>query len=598
MRLGKIRRKDVADISVILIFAGFVLLCCCAYADKFDSLNFQAQQFINQNKIEEGLKFFDTQEDKNYKDYFKAYLLYKQLCLWEKEKNWEDFYSKGSNYRERIIELLSPLKRLSSRNILKIYAYALLGIVYKKNQDPLYQEVFQNLQNLIEEYLEETEDIEGIIKVQNFLYQEGLKTFSRKVYKKLFDFIIASPQKVDYSVLKKIALKTLKENPQFSRSLFRIYLKFIPQILQEKEALFKELKEIFLIFSYKVFKGADFKDILLAKDILDVFSENNFELSPNLKYLKALILEKLKRYKQAYSIYKELLDISQFYTIAPELNFKCFIINFYLTSPKEAMFYLKKLQDDYSHTAYFQIACYLWGLYKQWNRDFEEAQKFYRKASQGVLSEISILAEKRLKEIMDKKPLPLKIASFFDVLWGKLKSEGEVWIQADSSFLIGEDSTHISARMFAPSSGCLQPKVVYLWWGLLGKNKYPSQERFLTSFNSWSIKPIFCGVQTPTGFLKPDFNCINVYNIRIKGIDREITAGKTLNINIDFLPPLYKEIYKFKLSLFKDGQLFKESQNLNLHIPSIPSGNYRLRIQVFSLADYILDEKELKFTVK
>ncbi len=441
---------------------------------------------------------------------------YQQLQYLEESKSWDEYFSKGNDYREDITkETGKAIEYLPKNSPQLLYSKLLLYKFHKNQQDAFVEGALSSLMSSALEYAGSSKDIAPVKEVADSLFAYEEKASAKELYKLYAQSLVNSD--IKDSVLKEIAVGFYKEgNLELSENIYDIYIERISKSLP-RDKLLQELKEIALLFSYK---DAGPHDWLYAekvfKRIEDLLGIASFD--EELIYIRAFNLEKNKEYLQARDFYVLLLKNYPKSKYLNEASFKAGVISTYaLRDIKAGREYFNKLSDKDQSGVYSLLSLYQLGLLYQWEGQVSSARGIYNKIIDKAgpeFTEILQSVKDRLSEIEAGAPIEHNLNSFIDVA---LKEEysnlnmSKVDLNADIYQPKAGEGISIGASVYLAASGCFNVELQYLWSGDLGGSRPGIRDPHAkVSFQNQGTKIIGLVLISPSGITDYTFDLVDV----------------------------------------------------------------------------------------
>ncbi|MDD3088211.1 MAG: tetratricopeptide repeat protein [Candidatus Omnitrophica bacterium] len=441
---------------------------------------------------------------------------YQQLQYLEESKNWDEYFSKGNDYREDIIkEAGKAIEYLPKNSPQLLYSKLLLYKFHKNQQDAFVEEALSSLMSSALEYAGFGKDMAPVKEVADSLLAYEDKSSAKELYKLFAQSLVNSD--IKESELKEIAVGFYKEgNLELSENIYDIYIERITKGLP-KDKLMQELKEIALLFSYK---NSGLHDLLYAervfKNIEDVLGIASFD--EELIYIRAFNLEKNKEYPQARDFYVLLLKNYPKSRYFDEASFKAGVISVYaLRDLRVGREYFNQLSDKEQPGIYSLLSLYQLGLLYQWEGQTPSAKDIYNKIIDKAgqeFAEILQSVKDRLSEIEAGASIEYNLKSFIDVA---LKEEysnlnmSKVDLNADIYQPKAGEGVSIGASVYLASSGCFNVELQYLWSGDLGGARPGIRDPGVkVSFQNQGTKIIGLVLISPSGITDYTFDLVDV----------------------------------------------------------------------------------------
>ncbi len=568
----------------ILFILGLVAIISAGrlYSDSYEE---RLKEYVSGGRFNEGLESISKDDSiyPEYKKYLEALLKFYELKHWEKAQDWKNFYNQGLIYKKEIKETLNSLLEGEYQNpLLRIKAESLLGVILKNEGNDSYLNIYRDLHADIRNYLSQTQDMEGVLSCADFFYENQDKDSARKIYRTILRTV--KNKQVSLEKLKSLGEKFYGSDRDFSASVYKIYLDRLRDVNPDEE-YWKEIKRIFFMFCSWGFETKSESNFSLISDITSQFLQCGPVLDNALLYLCAFNSQRAKDYPQSIEFYKKLLDKTPG-EIREEIIFKIALLSFFNEDRKNFLKYSSLLEKENPSSIYLGPIFYIKGILAHYEEDFASSQRLYGKSMKFSLDPgIPKLLERAKKN----KPLPENIRIYLDLYFHKILPQGSTSISLSPAMALVSEPIRGQAQYFIPGLGCLQPQVVYLWWGWLGRDSYPSQNTFSASYERQGPQIIFCSIQTPTGFLDRDQELLEVYRLEIKGYKPAYKREDTLDIKVEIEPALWEEVYKLKLTLTQGDKVLSEGDSRLRYKLSSP-GKYTLHIEIRTFQGKVLKE--------
>jgi hypothetical protein len=439
-------------------------------------------------------------------DYRAALSRYQQLKHLEEAKSWDEYFAKGNDYRNEIVEKAEKVSSTAALDDpLRVYSRLLLYSFHKDQQDTFTEESLSNLMASALDYAKLNKDITPIKETADKLLFYEEKAKAKELYKIYAKKLVNSDIKDE--ALRGIADGFYKNgNLELAENIYDIYIEKISKKLP-KDKLILELKNLALAFAYK---DSGLKDMVYAESIFRRIESEGGEkaFDEELIYLRGFNLEKNKEFAQAKDIYIQLLQKYPDSKHADELNYKTGIIFTYvLRDLKTGREYFEKLADKKSTIPHSLASLYQLGLLKQWEGDLVTAKGYYKKLiekSEGNITDTLEMAKERLQEAEEDAAMEYNLKTFMDV---SLKESSDfdmskVDLRSDIYRPKLEEEADVKSSVYLASSGCFNVELQYLWSGNLGDVKpNTKQSEFKASYKNLGTKMIGLVLVSPSGII-------------------------------------------------------------------------------------------------
>ncbi|TRZ94727.1 hypothetical protein D4R78_05815 [bacterium] len=477
--------------------------------------------YCAEHKYQDYTEFLKSLANKNkatepFIDYYIASCRYQQLKYLEETQDWDEYFTNGNSYRDQITSgLKSVVAKTTPQDPLNIYARLLKWRFHKDQQDSFQETALDDLISATRDYVGKSADNNPVKKVADELFAYGEKAKAKEIYRLYVDKIISQSQGDDK--LKDTARSFCKEgNLEFSEVVYDAYIEKVLK-LWPKEKSIPALIDIAKLFAPQD-KGPS--DPLYAEKIFKKIEElgGKEAFDEELIYLRSFCLEKAKEYDQARENYIYLLERYPGTKYADEANFKIAVISAYILKDlKTAKDYFKLLAAKTTFSPQVIASLYQLGLLSQWEGDTLKAKEYYNnllEKSQAGFAQTRALAQERLKEIAEEKPIEYNLKTFLDA---SLKDESVKpdMNKADlktSLYRVKKGETiHIDSGGYSLEAGCMQVEQQYLWSGDIGKTQASfDQAGFDTSYTDSGTKIINLIMVSPSGIIGRDICLIDV----------------------------------------------------------------------------------------
>jgi len=449
-------------------------------------------------------------------NYYIALTRYSQLKYLEEKQSWDEYFSSGNDYRQELSDAAEKaVTSLKATDPLVVYARLILYQFHKDQQDVFAEDALGNLVATVGEYAKTAQDAKPIKEAADKLVSYEEKSKSRELYQLYAQKIISSDIKDED--LAGIASNFYKEgNLELSESIYDAYIERVSKVLPQDKllTLFSDIAKSF------AYKEEGLSDPLYAERLFQKIEDTGGKEAFNeeLTYQCALNLEKAKEYKGAAKFYLRALELSPQSSRSPQVNFKLGIISAYVSrNLGEAKGYFEKLAQNERVDSYTLSALYQLGLLSQWQENTASAKDYYNKLLEkagGNFAQMKALAQERLKEIEEGKPLEYNLKTFLDL---SLKEENSLFdmskvnLKSQPAISPVNKDVALNSSPYLPQSGCLQVELNYLWSGDLGlKKPQNSEANFNTSFSDPGTKVVNLVVVSPSGVTDRSLEMIDI----------------------------------------------------------------------------------------
>ena len=501
----------------------------------FHALEILKDLCVKEHKYSEFIEILREEEKKNkavsqFVPYYTALSRYLQLKYLEEKQSWDEYFSKGNDYREEImVGAEKTAQMFPAKTATALYARLLLWQFHRDQQDAFHEEALNALMQNIQEYIKNSDDPQPLKDIADAFLAYGEKTKANEVYKLYVDKFIAKGG--TEKEIREIADGFYKEgNIDLSQILYDVYAeRAIKNTDGNKEQTVEEITGIARLFFCK-------NDCLPFTEKLFDRIEKEYgkdSLNEQIVYERAFNLCRSRDFQKAKDIYLDLLKRFPETTHADEANFKLGMIYTYvLRDAKTGKFFFENQvkkdravsEQRVQDTAGVQrispmtiASLYQLGLLSQWEGKNEKAKEYYTEliSAAGLNFQDRVaMAKARLNEIEENKPLEYNLKTFMDL---SLKEEDQAFDMSKADLhsspcrTVKDKETSVSAVSVVPQSGCMQVEVQYLWSGDLGSAQPPAEAaNFSTVYSQTGTTEINVVVVSSSGFIDRSFDLIDV----------------------------------------------------------------------------------------
>ncbi len=467
--------------------------------NNYEGLAVALQEMLNKEKSAAGCV-----------NYYLARARLRQLKYLEETQGWDEYFSRGNDYRQQLIaNAEKAIEKSSPADQYHLYAKILLWEFYKGMQDVFAEEALSDLMNAAAEYAKAAEDTQAVKAAADSLYALDEKIKARQLYKIYADKIVNSRANAD--ALLKIASGFYADgNAELSEVLYDAYIQRISGSFT-REKLVSALGDIAALFVYKD-EGLSDPDYAEKIFVRIEKTAGKDALTQELEYLRAFNLEKGKDFEAALKAYQHLLKRFPGFPGARAVIYKIGLISAYcLGDLKTARDHLLRLTGQQEIDSNKISAFYHLGLFKQWEERLDEARKYYSRLvedSGQLYPETASLAKKRLQEIESGLPIEYSLKSFMDAVLSESKvyhDKGRLFLKSNPSRAKAGVEIAVESSAYSVQTGCLPVELQYLWSGNTGSSSPAAQEpSFKTTYSGKGIKEVFVTVVSPTEFVDCD----------------------------------------------------------------------------------------------
>lgn len=440
--------------------------------------------------------------------YYIGLCRYHQLRYLEETRNWQEYFDRGSLYREELFQETLKTVSFCPESPLAIKAQVINWLEHKAQNDSLAKDALDKLISLLNNYVRQDApglyseegkaytfglDMEVIKETADILQREGEPALAKAAYNLYVS-------RLDDSKTAKEELRLAAESALESGNISLaeiIYERYINSIKGSfsKEDLAKELTVIAEQFR--------FNDMAYAEKISAILEEScgTGYFSEELQYARAYNLQRLKDYSKAVQEYEKLVKNFPASLHINEAEFKLGVLYTYIISQKEeGLNYWQKVIERDSDLILVVESLYHKALISQYARYFDAALADYSGILERVnnnpdFKELTERVHIRQKEIQEAKPIEYNLKTFLDV---SLKKEGIIESQASALDLTAAPfkttrGGQIKFSLNQPQimTGCLVPELTYLWSGdLSGIYPVPVTPEFSADYQTKGVKVV------------------------------------------------------------------------------------------------------------
>ncbi|MFA6384077.1 MAG: hypothetical protein WCY10_01745 [Candidatus Omnitrophota bacterium] len=437
--------------------------------------------------------------------YYTGAARYQQMKHLETTQNWDEYFSKGNDYRREIAENLEKsAKTFPAADPLNLSSRLILWQFHKDQQDAFHEQALNDLMAAAQSYSAGAKDLKPLKSVADKLLAYDERARAKELYK-LYGAKIVSSDLSDEE-LQNTALSFYKQGTmELAQELYTVYADRISKSAS-RDKLKIELIDIAILFSYKS-KGAydlDYAEKIFAR-IEEIFGAGVFD--EQLSYQRAVNAEKNNDFGRARDLYAAFTVSYPQSAHFEKASLKTGLIALYAGGDsKAAREIFTGLSNRPAVSPEVISGLYQLGLISQWQNESAAAKEYYAKLIESAkdgFNETVSLAQARQVEIEEARPLEFNIKTLLDVTLNSGDSRlpvNRVDIAAQPSTVSpGEDLT-VTSTATPPESGCMAVELQYFWSGDTGKGVVSYQESTLaTSYADPGTKFIGLVVTTPAG---------------------------------------------------------------------------------------------------
>jgi TolA-binding protein len=528
-------------LTLIILFSGLV---ASAYSQE-GSIAVLSKQIMDSGDCAQAMPYLEQAKDLYFKDYkysefadflksliakkqglnlcanyYVALSRFSQLKYLEQEQSWDEYFSKGNDYRSDITESAQKvLESTQAKDELNLKTRFILWQFHASQQDAFSQQALASLMSGVQEYAKGPVDMQLVKEIAAQLQALGEKAKAQQLYKIYADNLVISNISDD-DLIKSAGEFRKDGNLELSETIYDIYIDRILKTLPKEESgliLSDIAKSFSFAYSYanSFLPDPVYSEKLFQKlDGLGIVQDFDEELL----YQRAYNLEKSKEFSGAKDRYSELLMRFPEGIYANEARFKVAVINAYvLRDIKAATEAFSALSGDDTAAAYRIASLYQLGLLSQWQEEDEAAGKYYGKLIELAKTDFPqtlSMAQARLGEIENGKPMEYNLKVFLDATFKEENSNlnmSKVDLAAKPVSAAIDSAVEFGSTAFAEQSGCMQVQMDYLWSGDLGAGSPSSKDPdFSTQFSEPGTKVISVVVMTPTGIIDRSIAIVDI----------------------------------------------------------------------------------------
>jgi TolA-binding protein len=477
--------------------------------------------YFQNNKYNDFTDFLKTVVQKKkslevFADYYTALARYQQLKFLEETQGWDEYFSKGNEYREGITSGLDKvIKSAGEKEPLAVYSRLLSWQFHADQQDALAEDALSDLIKSVYEYAEGSKDLVPVKDVADRFLAYQQRAHAKEIYK-IYIGRISSGEATGCDLEAMIVQFYNEGNIELAQTVADVFLERLAKS-DSKEKSVSSLINIARLFAYKD-EGP--KDAFYAEKVFKKIEEmaGNKPFDEELTYLRSFNAEKAKEYDISKSYYLDLLARFPQTVHFDEAEFKAGIISAYvLRDVKSAKADFERLAAKETLSPQVISSLYHLGLLSQWEQDPTKAKQYYEKLIERAkdnFGETVSMAKDRLEEIKEEKPLDYNTRLFIDMA---LKDEyatfamSKLDMKSDFYQAAKGKQVNISSTAYPPQSGCIQVTLEYLWSGDLGKTVPTNQDNsFSTSYSDSGTKVVWLIATTPSGIIDRNLDFIDI----------------------------------------------------------------------------------------
>ena len=448
--------------------------------------------------------------------YYTGLARYRQMKYLEETQNWDEYFSKGNDYRKDIEQNLDrAVKAFSADDPLHVYGKLILWQHHKDQQDVFNEQALADLMSAVRLYASGARDIAPLKDVADTLLRYEERAKAKELYKVYGDKVISADLSDDE--LQNIAMSFYKQNNlEVAQALYTVYIDRLRK-RASPEKLKLELIDIARLFSYKR-SGA--YDLYYAEKIFslleEIYTAAGFDEA--LTYMRANNIEKYKDFSRAREMYAAFAASYPQSARHDEALYKAGILALYADRDvKAADEIFDSLASGEGVSSHVLSSLYQRGLIAQWQGDTARAQEAYSRLTdlaKDGFAETAAMAKSRMDEIARERPLEFNIKSLLDTTLKPENSQfsmSRVEITPSAYSASPQQEIEVSSTATPPESGCLQVQLQYFWSGDMGTGTGDYQSSsFTTSYSDPGTKVIGVVATTPGGVVDRGLALIDI----------------------------------------------------------------------------------------
>jgi TolA-binding protein len=451
-------------------------------------------------------------------DYYIALTRYQQLRFLEERQLWDEYFSRGNEYREAIVEkAVRAREGAQQAGSVRLKAQALLWQFHHFQQDAFLEEALAALMREVDAYATSSADAALLKDVADMLNEADERSRAKQVYDAYIRGL-ASGGLTEPEYLTTAERFYADGNLALAQSMYAMYREKVRSRSQEDPAgAAQALIDVAVRFAYKPDAASDpayaeevFAEAAALKPV-ESWDEQVF-------YTRAYNLEKAKDFAGARKLYVAYLAAYPQAPAAPVARYKSGLIAaFVLGDMAAAAADFKALSEQERPAHPFAAASlYQMGVLEQWQGNVKSAQALYTKAvSLGTADpDTMALALARLDEIKRGEPLNDNLKTYLDITFGPdriMYTMQKASLTAEPAAVSLNERLQARSQAMIGSTGCFAVGLEYLWAGTLGEVlPQPQEESFTTSYANPGVKDIKLVVVSPTGIVDKAFDIVDV----------------------------------------------------------------------------------------
>lgn len=540
--------KRIIKINIALVFV-FMICTQAIFAqenlDKINSLKdkikasstmLEAEPLLSElsdlsaqeNKFNELYSFLVSLESNDvfnkdaYLYYYEALARFKQMEYLQENKIWQELFDNKNTYISIFNSALEKAEELNAGANSLALKLKFIKAQFNKEDENLSINTLEDLYNLAKQYAEVNNDVNVVREIADELLKDKQTTYARKLYNVYVNKL--SESDISKEDLVKIADEFLKENNiDLAVSLYDAYLDKLANSSDDKDAVMKRMFEIADKFRHIGWQDA--QDPFFAEKIYDrINTLYNIQAFDEIsQYKRAYNLERIKEFDLCLQEYLKLTDSFPQYKDKDRIYFRIGVINAYIFGRiDEARKYFQKIKDEFPQSQDYFNSLYHLGLLDHWQNNLEKAKEFYKEILDKTKDltqkpEITKMAEARLKEIEEIKPIEYNLRTFLEAVLEERPEEIpylqlELYVKDAKAYL--DENLKYYVNSYMTETGCLQEDFTYLWSGNLGRNQNPfNQFEFETDYqDNLGTKVVNVVLVGPSGIVGGTIEMADIYN--------------------------------------------------------------------------------------
>lgn len=451
-------------------------------------------------------------------DYYTALTRYQQLRFLEERQLWDEYFSRGNEYREDIVERATRARtQTETADPVHVKAQGLLWQFHHFQQDAFVGQALEDLMKDVEAYAGSSKDTAILKDIADILAQAEERSAAKRVYD-LYIRGLASTGLSDEEYVKAAKQFLTDGNRDLAESMYDVYREKIAGTPgKEPAAVAASLIGVAMDFAYGADKQSDpaYAEAVFAQAStlrpVETWEETTM-------YARAYNAEKMKEFALARQLYQLFLKTYPASALAGKARYKSGLIAaFALGDIEQARTDFNSLSDKSSGVDQFlPESLYQMGMLAQWEGDASKAQAFYSKAAAhgAVTQDTALLIKKRLQEIKEGKGINDNLKTFLDITYGPdriMYTMSKAQLTCSPAAVLPKERIGVRSEAMIGSTGCFAVGLQYLWSGHLGDAQPGlTEDYFTTAYADKGVKEVFLVVVSPTGIVDRAFDIVDV----------------------------------------------------------------------------------------